>query len=126
MGFGFFLREKIGLGLSKQDLLEQVICEKAVKDFLVKNPNFDIRSHHYPFSSYSMYDVTNFRNKEKGIDSYILLHSNSYWTEDQITNQISRFIGNNSVTVFTSKFDPLNPFFSNIIDSEYVSIRKFN
>lgn len=121
----FDLREKIGLGLNKQDALEKVICENFVRDFLKKNPNFDVRSHHYPFDSYSMYDVRNFSSKEDGIDVYILLHGKYYYKADD-EERIQRFMGRNKVTLYTAKFDPLSPRFENIIGQDYQWVRYFN
>ena len=125
MKFIFDLREKIGLGLNKQDALEKVICENVVREFLKKHPTFDVRSHNYPFDSYSMFDAREFSSKEDGVDFYILLHGKYYYKADDEV-RIQRFFGKNKVIIYTAKFDPLNPHFENIIGQDYQWMRFFN
>jgi hypothetical protein len=51
------LKDALKIPMSEKEKLKKIICERAIDDFLEENPDFEVRSHGYPFHAYTMVDL---------------------------------------------------------------------
>ena len=108
------------LGPSDKTLMEKIICEKTVSDFLKLHPKHEVRAHAYPFYSYSMCDVSSIHDREEASDYYIFLHDDHYSTVERFDLWHPNGC---KVKLYRADFNPLSPNFINLIGEEYYYIR---
>jgi hypothetical protein len=80
MSFIKRIKESLNFPLSNLEKLNLEICHKVVDEFLKQNKSFEVNHHNYPFTYYTILNVTrldiNEHYKSENTDYIIYLHEN--------------------------------------------------